>query len=565
MLNSLTVFLAFLGFLTFGYISLLRTLYRQLFGMPYNELIMGLNSSHGLKHIGSSAFFVSLPATSLLLFWGWGPALIWLVTFHLMADSMVNLQVTAVNHKAALSEYLVGLDSSLASLVMRGLLQLYLILLMAIVLTMLAQLIDKESGLLFALFGLVPAYRILRNRHESIPKILKVTGAFCLLLLGFVIANQMGVAMYGDWAPLTAISALNTSQFDWFRLNNTTVLAALLLTGAFILARDEKFSDDVSKLAGVMIVGTIIMLIVKLIWLRPLLDAPINVVNQVQSDQQPPSLMIFCLFLFAGLTTLFFRVFNSTAPSDDELSPAADFGRLQIESLLQLILALILILCLASALGIGSWKTHFLEWEQNADFISHLKLAISSLLNLINPSATAGNFMHTAIMAGFCIVGLNFLKVCIKALSLADEERNYRIRKPDTFWGTLLQSKLIQAFLAYVLCTYYIDNGVSLHSWLLIGIMAWIIVVQLMTAMTVTMQKASFARTVYGVQSLILITLGSIQTLFVSTQWAVSGQIGFAVLGFGLVSIGGYLWSAPVTKILSRFTSKDKIDYFDLG
>lgn len=526
---------------------------------------MGLNSSHGLKHIGSSAFFVSLPATSLLLFWGWGPALIWLVIFHLMADSLVNLQVTAVNHKAALSEYLVDLDSSLASLVMRGLLQLYLILLMAVVLTMLAQLIDKESGLLFALLGLVPAYRVLRNGQKSIPKILKVISAFCLLILGFAIANQMGVAMYGDWAPLTTIPELNNLQFDWFRLNNTTVLAALLLSGAFILARDEKFSDDVSKLAGVMIVGTIIILIVKLIWLRPLLDAPINVVNQAQSDQQPPNLMVFCLFLFAGLTTLFFRVFNSTAPTDDELSPAADFGRLQTESLLQLILGLLLILSLASALGIGAWKTHFLNWDQNADFINHLNLAISSLLNLINPSATTGNFMHTAIMAGFCIVGLNFLKVCIKALSLADEERTYRIRKTDTFLGVLVQSKLIQAFLAYVLCAYYIDNGVSLNSWLLIGIMAWIIVVQMMIAMTVTMQKASFARTVYGVQSLILITLGSIQTLFVSTQWAASGEIVLAALGFGLVTIGGYLWSSPITKIISRFTSKDKVDYFDLG
>ena len=565
MLNSLTVFLAFLGFLAFGYISLLRTLYGQLFGAPYKELVVGLNSSHGLKHIGSSAFFVSLPATSLLLFWGWGPALIWLVIFHLMADSLVNLQVTAVDHQAALSEYLVGLDSSLASLAMRGLLQLYLLLLMAVVLTMLAQLIDKESGLLFALVSLIPAHHLLRNGHKSIPSFLKIAGAFCLLIIGLVIANQLGLAMYGDWAPLSSISKFNVPQLDWFRLNNTTVVAALLLSGAFILARDEKFSDDVSKLAGVVVIGTIAILVVKLIWLRPLLDAPINVGNQVQGEQKLPNLLAFCLFLFAGLTTLFFRVFNSTAPTDDELSPAADFGRLQIESLLQLILGLLLILCLASALGIGSWKTHFLNWDQNADFISHLKLAISSLLNLIHSGATVGNFMHTAIMAGFCIAGLNFLRVCIKALSLADEERTYRIGKPDSFLGVLIQSKLIQAFLAYLLCTDYIANGVSLNSWLLIGIIAWIIVVQLVTAMTVTMKKVSFARTIYGAQSLILITLGSIQTLFISTQWAVSGEIGLAALGFGLVAIGGYLWSSPITKIISRFTSKDKIDYFDLS
>ncbi len=526
---------------------------------------MGLNSSHGLKRIGSSAFFVSLPATSLLLFWGWGPALIWLVIFHLLVDSLVNLQVTAVDHRATLSEYLVGLDSSLASLVMRCLLQLYLLLLMAVVLTMLAQLIDRESGLLFALISLIPAYRLLRNGHKSIPQTLKVVGAFCLLIVGLVFANQLGLAMYGDWAPLSAIAELDTSQFDWFRFNNTTVLAALLLSGAFMLAQDEEFSDDISKLAGVVVIATIVILIIKLIWLRPLLDAPINVVNETQNKQPLPYLLTFCLFLFAGLTTLFFRVFNSTAPTDDELSPAADLGRLQAESLLQLVLSILLILCLASALGIGSWKTHFLNWDQNADFISHLKLAISSLLYLIDSNATAGNIMHTGIMAGFCIVGLNFLKVCIKALSLADDERTYRIRKPNSFREVLVQSKLIQAFLAYLLCTYYIANGVSLNSWLLIGIMAWIIVAQLMTSMTVTMQKASFARTIYDAQSLILVTLGSIQSLFISTQWAVSGEIALAVLGFSLVAIAAYLWFAPVTKIISRFTSDDKVDYFDLS
>ena len=565
MLNSLTIFLAFLGFLAFGYFSLLRTLYSQLFGAPYGELVKGLNSSHGLKHIGSSAFFVSLPATSLLLFWGWGPALIWLVVFHLMADSLVNLQVTAVDHKAALSEYLVGLDSSLASLMMRGFLQLYLILLMAVVLTMLAKLIDTESGLIFALAGLLPAHLLFRSDHKSVPLFFKAIGAFCILAVGFVLANQLGLSVYGDWAPLNSIPMFESFQLDWVRLNNTTAIAGLLLCGAFILARDENFSDDVSKLAGLIVITTIAILIIKLIWLRPVLDAPINVSNQDQSASQLPNLMTFCLFLFAGLTTLFFRVFNSTAPTEDELSQAADFGRLQTESVLQLFFGLLLILCLAAAMGIGSWKTHFMIWETNVDIIAHLKLAISSLLKLIHSGVTAGNFMHTAIMAGFCIAGLSFLRVCIKALSLADEERTYRIGGPESFPAVIVHSKLIQAFIAYFLSTYYIANGVSLNSWLLIGIMAWIIVVQLMTAMTVTMQKESFARTVYGVQSLIMIAIGSIQTLFISTQWAVSGETALAIVGFALVAIGGYLWAGPITKIISRFGNKGNTEYFDLS
>ena len=90
MINSTTVFLAFLGFMAFGYLSLIRLLAKQ--HLEYRAgcfpaMIKGSFGRQLVTNLGSSAFFISLPATALLLFWGWAPALIWLVVFHFFVES----------------------------------------------------------------------------------------------------------------------------------------------------------------------------------------------------------------------------------------------------------------------------------------------------------------------------------------------------------------------------------------------------------------------------------------------------------------------------------------------
>ena len=554
MLNSLAVFFSAIVFIVFGYLSLVRILYRQQFATGIGSLFFGLRDASNLKHIGSSAFFVSLPATSLLIFWGWGPALLWLVVFHLLADSLVNLQVTAVNHQVALSEYLVSSTSTLSSYLMRGIIQCYLVLLLAVVLTMLAQLIDKESGLLFALIGLIPVYRILRTDYNAIPALIKIVIALAVFGLAIVFANELGWAIYGDWAPFG-------EKLDWFRFNNTTILAAILLSGGFALANNTGFSNDVANMAGVIVIATIVILIVRLILLQPVLDAPMN---SIQDSAEPlPFFVSFCVFLFAGLSTLFFRVFNSTAPSKAELAPAADFGRVQLESLLQLILAILLVLSLSSALGIGAWKTHYLDWSNQTNFISHLNLAITSLLKLIHSGATAGNLIHTAIMAGLCIAGLSFLRVCIKALSLAEDEDIQEDESKKSFGLALLKSKLLQGAAAFVASTYFIAHSISINVWLIIGMLSWVIVMQLIIAMTHAMREPSMARLVYGTQCLILLTLGAIQTTWTSINWALGQQFVFAGIGFGVLTLGMVLWWSPLYEIVTRFRQVENKRLFE--
>ena len=563
MLNSLTIFLAFVGFLIFGYASLVRILYKQEFGAPWSTLLQALVGAQGLQHIGSSAFFISLPATSLLLFWGWAPALLWLVIFHLLADSLLNLQVTAVEHNSALSEYLVGNSGSRSAAIMGLLLQVYIIVLLSLALTLLAQLLDKQSGLLFALLGLIPAHRLLCNANPSIPKLVKQVGAFALLLTGFTFANELGFALYGDWAPFNTL--FGEGALDWFRFNNTTILAAVLLTGGVSLANNERFSNDVSVLAGVIVIITIIILMIKLVWLQPILDAPLNR-NQLSGTDadlmQPPVFVGVSMFLFAGLTTLFFRVFNSTAPSEEEIAPAADFGRIQTESLIQLFLALLLVLCLASAMGIGAWKTHYLDWQSQNDFVSHFNLAVTSLLKLIHSGATAGNFMHTAIMAGLSIAGLSFLRVCIKALTLSQDSEYDENSRAGKLFYVLETSKLAQILAAFALSSYLIVNGISVQFWILLGILSWLVVMQLIVAMTYGMTKPTFARLVYGGQCLILVALGVVQSLYLSFSWLRSGETAFAVAGLFLVVTGILLWWQAIREIIRRFGKSDESKLF---
>ncbi|HAU69358.1 MAG TPA: hypothetical protein DCW52_13290, partial [Gammaproteobacteria bacterium] len=95
--NSTIILGAFALFLVFGYLSVLRSIARLYF--PSSSIktayLSAFRDSRVLANFGSSALFISIPATSLLLFWGWVPALIWMLIAHLLLDSILHLQVAA--------------------------------------------------------------------------------------------------------------------------------------------------------------------------------------------------------------------------------------------------------------------------------------------------------------------------------------------------------------------------------------------------------------------------------------------------------------------------------------
>jgi len=229
MTNSLLVLLAFIAFLAFGYLSLVQIMLKDtsLKKSGLMALITGFKH-HSLANLGSSAFFVSLPATSLLLFWGWGPALLWLVIFHLLAETIVQIEYSDSRNQNTIADHLLRANNRFDAAVEQGLIQAFFLLLMSAVTALLAGLIDTQSGLLFALLFLLPARSLLRNSSTALSTPLKVIGCALLVALGITFSDKLGFSIYGNWAPLG-------ESLSWLRFNNPTVIAAVLIIATFQL------------------------------------------------------------------------------------------------------------------------------------------------------------------------------------------------------------------------------------------------------------------------------------------------------------------------------------------
>ena len=397
MLNSFTVFLAAFGFVVFGYLSLLRLLSKQSFGqVSLKEYWRGVSTTQFFSNLGSSAFFVSLPATSLLLFWGWGPAILWLIIFHLLIESLCHLQYSAPSNTSRIADFLLRSNNPLLALIEQGLIQAFFLLSMAVVTALLATLIDRQSGLLFALLFLVPARSILRHPSTALPLTIKIISGLALLALGLAFSDQMGFSIYGDWAPLG-------ESVSWLRFNNPTIIAAVLTIAVFQLERNKGFKKDLSTFAGIIIVLLVVAMEFQLIWLQPMLDAPTNTAQNLNDSL--PSLASLCLFIFAGFAALLIGLLNEEESDSDahgSQSKAQQFARLQSGSLVQLGFMILLLLSIGSALGIGAWKTHYLNWSDTLNILDHLNLAISSTLHLISTQTDSDTLMHTVLLTALC-------------------------------------------------------------------------------------------------------------------------------------------------------------------
>jgi hypothetical protein len=546
MLNSLTIFLAFIIFLLFGYASLLRLLTKREFGsLSARALFSGIRDARVLSSLGSSAFFVSMPATSLLLFWGWGPALLWLVVFHLLVESLFQLQYTTTEQDYSLAELLVRTGEPRTALLESLLVQSFFILLMSSVVALLATLIDKQSGLLFALIALFPAQQLFRGANISVPLPIKSLSAAAVISIGVLFAHKLGFGIYGDWQILGG--ALGGSM-DWLRINNQTFMAGVLVTVSFLLAEKTAFQKDVATLAGGFIVLLIAVMTIRLVWLRPLMDAPLNAVQSGTSEI--PMFIYLCLFSFAGLGALLIRLLNDETNYDDANTSAACFGRLQIESFVQLIFIMMLVLVLATALGIGSWKTHYLEWSGSASFIDHLNLAISSTLQLVHGSLKNGTFAHTMIMVGMCIAGVSFLMMCVSRFKITRHHKG----EDSSLSDVLMSNKVPQSIVIFLLSCYLVDRGVDVSVWLLVGALSWSLVVHLMLGITRDMQEASLARSVYGAVCIALIVLGVFQVTWLALHWLSQGQYFLMITAILILVIGLILWWNSVWTVVGRFS-----------
>jgi len=371
MSNSLNAFLAFTAFLAFGYLSVLRLAYlQQLRAGPLVSMLEAVQGKAWLRGFGSSGLFVALPATSFLLFWGWGPALLWVFTFHLLIESLTHIRLASAEHDLEPHDYLVTSVNPKLVRLERLIAQIFFILAAAITISLLTSLIDQRSGLLFAMLALFPAHVLLHSTQPAVTKVIKLAGVVLIVLIGYGAAARLGFSVYGEWVPLLGII---DSASSWLRFDNTAFIVGVLTLCAFLLNQHTTARNDLSLLAGIL--GCILMLIllVSFLWLRPVLDAPLN--SAQSGAENLPALLGFSTFLTTGFLALLFRVLGQHATMSSQSSQSR-FGTWQLTSLLQLLFALIVVFSLAAAVGLGSWKTHYLEWGGYAliDPTNHLNI-----------------------------------------------------------------------------------------------------------------------------------------------------------------------------------------------
>ncbi len=565
--SSLIAFLGSLAFVAFGYLSLLRLLSKQSLGqVSFKQYLNGITTSQFLSNLGSSAFFVSLPATSLLLFWGWGPALLWLLIFHLFVESIGQLQYssqsTSQNGRGrsnSIADYLLRAENSKLAIVEQGLIQAFFLLSMSVVTALLATLIDRQSGLLFALLFLLPARTLLRHPSSALPLAARIFGALVLLAVGLAFSNQLGFSIYGDWAPFG-------ETVSWLRFNNPTVIAAVLTVAVFRLEKDAGFKKDLSSFAGLIIVLLVIAMAAQMLLSQPGLDAPIN--HAQANDQGLPSFISISLIIFAGFSALLIRLLNEeesqvepTKAKPVQAEPVQaesgveQFSRLQGGSFVHLIFMILLVLSLASALGIGAWKTHYVNWGESINILDHLNLAITSTLHLISTQTESGTLMNTILLAALCFAGFSFMLNC--AVQLTVEESN-----TQNIYSLVVESKILQAIAIFVSASYFISNGISIDIWLIIGILGWILAAHLMLGMSLKQAKTGKQNSVFSLASGVLIVLGLLQTIIISLNWLAMTYYTYAASGLLLISIACLLWWRSVPQLIKSFTQKPSNDLF---
>ena len=543
--SSLFAFLAALGFVAFGYLSMVRLLSKQSFGqVRLKQFFSGITTTQFLSNLGSSAFFVSLPATSLLLFWGWGPALLWLVIFHLFIESVCHLQYSSQKKGSRIADYLLRSENTSLAIVEQGLIQAFFLLSMGVVTALLATLIDRQSGLLFALLFLLPARTLLSHPTSALPLALKIIGSLSLLGLGLAFSNQLGFSIYGDWAPLG-------ETVSWFRFNNPTVIAAVLTVAVFRLEKNSGFKKDLSSFAGLIIVLLVVAMEFQLFLSQPGLDAPMN---DAQSDNQTlPSFISLSLIIFAGFSALLIRLLNE---EENQLEPSAEqFARLQAGGLMHLTFMLLLGLSLASALGIGAWKTHYLTWDESLNILDHLNLAISSTLHLIGSQTGSGTLLHTILLAALCFAGFSFMLNC--AVQLTVEKR-----EGETLYSLILESKILQAILIFVSASYFIANGISVDMWLVIGLLGWILATHLILGMTLASTRSGILGPAFATVSAALVVLGTLQAVLITANWLLSAHYVYAGCGIVLIMITGLLWWRSIGQLIQSFGQNSNQDLF---
>lgn len=570
-MNSLYVLLAFLAFTALGYMSQVRILYKLHFSnKPLEFAYLRSASEWGqlLRYLAQSTFFVSLPAVSFLLYWGWGPALLWLVVFHLLAETLLNLLLApaAADDGAPLdNESLVAgfhpadffTDFSNGRGATRALLaELLLLFSLAMVVSLLAKMIDQQSGLIFALIGVFLAIQLSAGQHSRGATIVRLIASIGVISLGLVFSKQLGIAIYGVWNPIP-------DWLPWLDFSNASILALLLIIAGAKLNLSAVLTRGLHTLVGALIVVLLLAMVSLLAWHQPGLDAPL--LNSTPQSAKLPAFMSLFLFIGSGLLALLARLAWSSNRLPEQSVDTHEFFRFQGLSIFQLLFALVLCLSLASAAGIGAWNTHYLHWDDMINVQQHFLLAISSLRETTAVGSTSASNALTLFTAGLCLIGFSLLVFLFRKLQEIAASARER-QKPDgqtTLVSLLASNQVWHGTVIFIVACYFLHSGIRLPSWLALNALGWLILCDYLCASAAELRSHELIAHVFRGFAIGITAIGALQLLWILLRYLLQGDYAAGLAALGTLVAAGVLCGKNLLTIAQQFGTTTQPNLFD--
>ncbi len=555
MTNSLIVLLTSIGFLAFGYLTLIRIAYKQYFKtVTIGDDTIRSHFAEIRRGLGQSALFISLPATSLLLYWGWAIALIWIIVFHLLVESFINLQLSTQLDNDAADSKLTYTPTSQQEKVINIVWHCYYVLLLAITISLLSSMIDKQSGLLFMLLALIPIHAIMDSKNQKITGVIKVFLAILFLALGLLFADQLGISIYGEINLFSSSDRSQLGKLNWLVLNNTTLIALSLIIAAYFLSEKPSFNQVLAKSLGWLLALFTIYILLKILWLRPIVDAPLS--SAQNRAENLPNFATLCLFLFVGMSSILLK--PKPLKSDSQIDLAnVKFTKLQSNSLFQLILTMTVIICLACALGIGAWSTHYLNWA-DSDFSTHFNLIITSLLELADSGSKLGFVSYTLFMSGLAAVGLSLLIQLFSQLKSQQVNVSKQSSHSNSLLIEMFKSRVFHCIVIFISACWLIKFGVSINLWLLVGIFAWLIVCNWLLQNVIKSNSNEIRDLIQSGFVAVLLCLGYIQIFSTLYSWLATNQYFYAAASSCLFFASVFLWYKSIPLLVQNLRRLDK-------
>ncbi len=535
-MNSVYVLLAFLGFTALGYLSLVRILYKHELGeqpFTFSALRTSLRSENILTLVARSIFLYTLPTVSFLLFWGWGPALLWLVASHFLIDTPSNFIASKMTREVDVAGHFADFDSA-HGILRSALMQLMLIFLTTQIVVLLANLIDQQTGLLFALFGVLISTHLLRSAGGAVDAVVKLLASVGLLILGLILAQTMGIAVFGTWSPLP-------ENIPWLRFDNRSILALLLLIGATQLGRTGSLQQGLMNLVGGVIVGLIVLCVAHLVLQQPVLDAPI--LSAEQRDANLPIFATVFLFISVAMLTLLLRItnFGNLSNSNHEQPVHQEVIAQQTLSFLGLTLAVVLMLWIATASGIGAWNTHYIAWPETVTLQSHFSLAVRSLTAATGASLGTGAGGTSLLMAGiclFCAAALIYVNTALSEQTTLAEQMH---EEEKTLFTYILSRKNTHGLIIFMLCMWFLNYGMEVHLWIVNMAVCWLLCCDTLLDYASELEEGVLQDHFRRLFSLGLFAVGVLQLIFIAISALLQDQIVLSSTAAGILILAAYM------------------------